>query len=321
MIELKPTRYACKADLAYYFKKKDLLGGLSELEKLELRKNIGAEGSNDVSTISEITYELLNNLILSKKLIPGKRYIIKDFQTIYSSNVFNNNVPVSWGHNNSDNPSKILSITVTAVTESRLDPRVIINDELTKSWHIEYDPEQKTLPDNIKTKGSIVYLKDDNNNSAYYDFKNIKFRRTKNALKDTNLIISSSYIDLFTFSNIDNGIVTDSSEYDMIRTNILKTGCFNNVFIGDFYNNVFDEDCRDNTFIRGAHDNTFKWNTFNNIFNEAVCYTEGSLYNKFVKIGNTDFSMTINKTIHKVNEATILSYLDPITYAHQIIIL
>jgi hypothetical protein len=29
--------------------------------------------------------------------------------------------------------------------------------------------------------------------------------------------------------------------------------------------------------------------------------------------------MTITKTVHKVNDATIVSYLDPITYAYQII--
>ena len=46
-------------------------------------------------------------------------------------------------------------------------------------WIVEYDYEYETLTDGIKTKGKITYLKDSNNNIAYYDFKNIKSRRTR----------------------------------------------------------------------------------------------------------------------------------------------
>ena len=91
--------------------------------------------------------------------------------------------------------------------------------------------------------------------------------------------------------------------------------------LGDTFNNIFEQDCKGNMFIRGCHDSIIMWNSVNNVFNENVCYTTGSIYNKFIPIGNTDLSMTINKMIHKVNDATILSFLDPITYAQQIIIL
>ena len=40
---------------------------------------------------------------------------------------------------------------------------------------------------------------------------------------------------------------------------------------------------------------------------------------KIFPIGETVLSTTISKTIHKVNEATIISFLDPITYAYQVI--
>jgi hypothetical protein len=63
------------------------------------------------------------------------------------------------------------------------------------------------------------------------------------------------------------------------------------------------------------------WNTYNNMFHENVAYTSGSIYNKVSPIGNTIFSTSISKTIHKVNDATILSFLDPITYSYQVIIL
>ena len=57
------------------------------------------------------------------------------------------------------------------------------------------------------------------------------------------------------------------------------------------------------------------------MFHETVAYTTGSIYNKVSPIGNTNFSTSISKTIHKVNDATILSFLDPITYSYQVIIL
>nr|DAK03710.1 MAG TPA: hypothetical protein [Bacteriophage sp.] len=52
-----------------------------------------------------------------------------------------------------------------------------------------------------------------------------------------------------------------------------------------------------------------------------MCYTSGSIYNKIFLIGDTSLSTSITKTIQKVNEATIISFLDPITYAYQIIII
>lgn len=321
----KGRQYACKSDLNKYFKKSELLGGLTGLEKAQLRLNIGIIDGNtpgDITSVMEIMYSAFYDLILTNQLIPGKRYLIKDFQTIYSSNVYDNNGKrITWGINNSVNPSPIQQIVVSAVTSSRIDPRIIINDNNTKDWHIEYDPTKETLDDGVTTKGKITYLKDSNNNSAFYDFKNIKFRRTSLELSNTNFPISTSFIDLFTFSDTEKGVVEDSSYYHNTKNNTLKEGCYNNILLGDTYNNVFEEDCKNNMFIRGCHDSTIKWNSVNNTFNENVCFVEGSIYNKFIKIGNTDFSTTINKTINKVNDATLLAFLDPITYAQQIIII
>jgi hypothetical protein len=44
-------------------------------------------------------------------------------------------------------------------------------------WTVEYNVNSEVLPDTTKTKGKITYLKDDNNNSAYYDFKNVRYIR------------------------------------------------------------------------------------------------------------------------------------------------
>lgn len=83
-------RYACMSDLNNYFKKADLLKGLSEAEKVQLRSNIGImnyTGEGGQSTPVEITYSALYDLIFHSNLVVGARYVITDFQTIYTSNL------------------------------------------------------------------------------------------------------------------------------------------------------------------------------------------------------------------------------------------
>lgn len=313
------TRWACLSDLNNYFKKKDLLSGLTELEQKQLRLNIGVTdytGEGGQPAPLEVTYAVLTDTITRNELITGARYLISDFQTIYTSNVTNTlGQKVTWG--TTINPSPIWGLIVTAVSNNRLDPRVIINDTI--GWVIEYDVTQETLEDGVNTKGKITYLRDNHFNSAYYDFKNIKFRRTSTELNNTNLNIGAAYGDFYTFSDITDGIITDSSELHNTKHNRLDQGCTNNIFLGDTYDNILEADCNGNTFLRGCHDTTLKWNSVNNMFNENVCYMNGSLYNKVFSIGDTSLSMTITKTIHKVNDTTIISFLDPITYAYQII--
>ena len=322
-IDRNTSRYACIHDLNNYFKIKDLLGGLTDLEQSQLRKNIGIvdyAGEGGQAKPIDITYNSLCDSIVSKSLITGARYIITDFQTIYSSNVTNNaGQKITWGTTTSSNPSPIWKLIVTAVSNNRLDPRVLIDNINTKDWVIEYDVTKETLEDGISNKGKITYLRDNNYNSACYDFKNIKFRRTAEDLDNTNLNLGTAYGDFYTFSDLTSGIITDSSELHNTKHNTLKQGCINNIFLGDTYDNILESDCKGNTFLRGCHDTTLRWNSVNNMFNENVCYMEGSLYNKVFPIGDTSLSMTITKTIHKVNDSTIISFLDPMTYAYQII--
>lgn len=309
-------RFACLHDLNNYFKKKDLLSGLTELEQARLRLNIGIlDPSTDDSLISRVTYATFNDMRVKQILTPGKKYVITDYQTIYSSNVIVNRVPVSWGTDNSDNPSQVYELLVTAISTSEIDRNVIaLNKD--RNWEITYDPELKVLADGVTTKGTILSLKDSNNNKCFYDFKNVKSRFYKSELKN---LITSAHIDLYTFSEISNNTAIDSSNYDSVRNNAIQEGSFENVFIGDAYNNVIYSDCSDNLFMKGAHDNIFTWNTVNNKFEEEVCYLNGSMANKTILAGNIELASSITKTIHKVNEATIVSYLDPITYSYQII--
>lgn len=309
-------RFACLHDLNNYFKKKDLLSGLTELEQARLRLNIGIlDPSTDDSLISQVTYATFNDMRIKQMLIPGKKYVITDYQTIYSSNVIINNVPVSWGTDNSENPSKIYELLVTAISASEIDRNVIaLNKD--RQLEITYDPEKHYLPDGIETKGIITSMKDSHNNKCSYDFKNVKTRIYKTDLKN---LITSSHIDLYTFSEISNNSAIETSEFGSVCNNTIEENSFNNVFIGDTYNNIIYSDCSNNLFIKGAHDNIFTWNTVNNKFEEEVCYLNGSMANKTILAGNIELASSITKTVHKVNEATIVSYLDPITYSYQII--
>ena len=312
-------RYACMSDLNNYFKKADLLKGLSEAEKVQLRSNIGImnyNGEGGQSTPVEITYSALYDLILHSNLVVGARYVITDFQTIYTSNLVSRD---SWGTTSSINPSTIYQMVVIANTNTQLDRRAFILSH--PKWVVEYDVTREILPDDVLTKGKIVYLKDENGNSAYYDFKNIKFRRTQAQLAQSNLYISSPYIDLYTFSDVQNEAAIENSSIATTKYNVLDKDCWNNVFIGDTYNNFIGSASKNNTFLRGCNDCNILWGTVNNMFNESVSYLTGSIYNKTTPIGNTTLSTSITKTVHKVNETTIVSFLDPITYAYQVITL
>ena len=318
-------RIACLSDLEKYFSKSGLLGGLTDLEQIQLRTNIGIlnyTGEGGQSEVVSITYSALYDLYTRGQLVVGARYVITDFQTIYSSNVLNNlGKKITWGINGSEHVSPIYSIVVIANTNNRLDPRILVLTPEGLNWKVEYDITQETLNDGSKTKGRITYLKDENNNSAYFDFKNILFRRTSLTLNNSSLAINGNYIDLYTFSRVVNNSVSENSSNELVKYNEIKEDCWNNVFLGSVYNNRIESNCQNNTFLNGCHDSLINWNSVNCLFNENICYLTGSIYNKYIEVGNTTLSTAISKTIHKVNDETIVSYLDPITYAYQIIIL
>lgn len=309
-------RYACTDDLANYFKKSELLGGLTSLEQEQVRRNLGIQDyEGEREGYVQTTYANLWDKVKRNQLIPGVIYAINDYQTIYSSNIYNNaGQRITWGGD--INPSQIYTLLVRAISSNQLDNRVTIQD---KTWEVEYDITRVTLEDGIQNKGTITYLRDSNGNSAFYDFKNVRFRWTKEELNQAGIQVQSNK-DLYTFSEIINGEVYDSSELHNTKFNVICEGCTNNIFIGDTYYNIIEPDCKDNIFAKGLHDCTIKWNTTNNRFNEPVTYLTGSIYNKKFETGNTVLSTAITKTIQKVNEATIVSFLDPITYTYQVIL-
>ena len=306
------------SDLEGYFKKRDLLGGLNKDEQRWVRDNLGIinyVGEGGQLAPLEITHEALLLMVANKQIIVGGRYIITDFRTIYSSEVLNTNgLKITWGID--VNPSPITPLLVIGETSNSFDSKAVA---LGKDWEIEYDVTKIALPDGKYTKGRITWMRDANGNSAFYDFKNVKFRRTNFNLSSITGINS---LDMYTFSNIVGDQAVDISDSESVEYNELKQNSWNNVFIGTTKNNIFEAELRNNTFFNGCYNSHLLWNTMGNNFKESVAYTTGSISN-YTSLGKTNsaFSTQISKNIHVVNNNTILTFLDDITYSQQIVIL
>lgn len=302
------TRWACSEDLKNYFRIKDLLGGLTELQKSVLRANIGittSEGGQQAPT--EISHAEIIHLLKTSSLVTGARYLIQDFRTLYT---IDNTV---YGGSDSELPSESWNLLVTAIDTNKLDSRIVIKEH--PDYIAEYDVTPETLVGGATTKGKITYLKDTNNNSAYYDFKNIRFKRTyTKASKEVTRY-------LYTFSNITNDVVSDSSNSEMVHDNSFAEQCYDNVFIGDTYYNNFSPKCYGNSFYSGCNDVTLKWESINNSFYERVVDMTGTIASKTILPGNNVLSSTITKYVHNVNETCVVTYFDPDTYAQQIVLI
>lgn len=317
------NRHVCLKDLDNYLKKAEYLGGYTPTEQKQVRKNIGAIGEADLASyITEtkfipLTHAELVDLIKDNKLEIGQVYAITDFQTIYESNVQNNvGQYITWGLDN--NPSEVCTIMTIALSVNTLLNRVVIvSDKYPNSykWIVEYDYEPEVLQDGVSTKGKITYLKDTNNNVAYYDFKNVKSRRSRIQLNELGINITQDYLDLYTFNTQD---FNEASETYNVYNNHLGSGSNNNVFIGnDCYNNVFEDGFRNNTFVSSCHNNRFQFDTYNNVFKYPVIYLTGSFNN--LKFINNDYtSMDVNKQISKINRSYVISYLDSDTLTLQV---
>lgn len=316
------NRHVCFGDLENYLRRDSYLDKYSPLEQKQIRKNIGAIGESELASYitkercTYLTHEELVDLVHNDGLGIGQIYAITDFQTIYQSNVqVSPGIYQTWGLD--INPSKVYTILTIALSHNKLFSRVIIDSQdydKSGKWIVEYDYEPEILSDGVSTKGKITYLKDTNNNVAYYDFKNIKSRRSKSSLQELGINIDSDYLDLYTFNtqNFD-----EASESFNVYNNYFESGAKDNVFIGnECYNNVFEGGFRNNTFASSCHSNQFQFDTFNNTFKSPVIYLTGSFNNrKFVD--NEYTSLDIDKQISKVDEGYVLAYLDPDTLTLQ----
>lgn len=306
-------RHVCFKDLENYVRKDDYFENYTDVEKQAIRTNLGIASSTGVI---EGSYNEIKQLVLSNQLLLQNKYVVTDFQTIYTSNTGE-----TWGLN--INPSKVYSVILTPTSSNTFDPRVsLLYEGMPLNWEVRYDFNEESLPDGTTTKGKITYLKDQNNNSAYYDFKNYKFRVNLKSSDIQGLPFDVS-LNVFTFSKLQGMQVVDNSDDESVYNNQFDEDCWNNVFVGATSNNHFYGGFKNNLFAKGCEYNKFEWNMTNNKFTEKVSYTQGSVKNAIVNTTNYDSSVSKEFRMLQVSNTSepvfVVTYFDGDTLTTQVI--
>lgn len=303
-------RHVCFKDLEHYFKKDEYFGDLSEDEIKLIQKNLGIinkeedpsqDSYNPTVIISD--YDSIYNLTQNAGLKVGYVYIINDYSTIY----IDKRGEVHSGEE--------FYLILNPSSTSTFDKRVALRPKehsTTQSlrWIVEYDITPVTFQDGSRSKGTITYLKDQNNNSAYYDFKNIKFLLTVEELSQgPKTYTEDQYV--YTF-DIDGQDASNS----ISRNNHLEQGVTRTVFLNEAQNNTLAADCHDNIFFGQALNNTFDYGTYNNVFKTNIQKCRGSVHDKVLA---ENVSMSCPKEFNILNDKQVLVYLDSETQTFQFI--
>lgn len=299
-------RYVCLKDLENYIKRDEYFSDFSDEEKAIIKKNLGITTSGEFSEYDPIvhllTYDTVLQLKKSEELKVGHVYVIQDFQTIYSDG--------------SDGvmKGKTYWLFLHPTSKTTFDPRVGIfcpedsNNNCSK-WTVEYDITRSEVATGEYNKGTITYLKDQNNNEAFYDFKNIKFKKTLDELKDfPKTYTKDTYF--YTFDN--DGL--DGSEHGW-KNNRLGKGAIRNIFLNDAENTSIESDCHDNVFAGGCINSRFGYGTFKNIFKDTVYNCIGVLNN--AKVGHETNGFNY-KRIDDFSDKYAITYLDKDTETFQV---
>ena len=299
-------RHVCLKDLENYIKRNEYFSDFSDEEKAIIKKNLGITTSGEFSEYDPIvhllTYDTVLQLKESEELKVGHVYVIQDFQTIYSDG--------------SDGvmKGKTYWLFLHPTSKSTFDPRVGIfcpedsNNNCSK-WTVEYDIARSEVATGEYNKGTITYLKDQNNNEAFYDFKNIKFKKTLDELKDfPKTYTKDTYF--YTFDN--DGL--EGSEHGW-KNNRLGRGAIRNIFLNDTENTSIESDCHDNVFAGGCINSRFGYGTFKNIFKDTVYNCIGVLND--AKVGHETNGFNY-KRIDDFSDKYAITYLDKDTETFQV---
>lgn len=299
-------RHVCLKDLENYIKRDEYFSDFSDEEKAIIKKNLGITTSGEFSEYDPIvhllTYDTVLQLKESEELKVGHVYVIQDFQTIYSDG------------SNGVMKGKTYWLFLHPTSNTTFDPRVGIfcpedsNNNCSK-WTVEYDIARSEVATGEYNKGTITYLKDQNNNEAFYDFKNIKFKKTLDELKDfPKTYTKDTYF--YTFDN--DGL--DGSEHGW-KNNRLGKGAIRNIFLNDTENTSIESDCHDNVFTGGCINSRFGYGTFKNIFKDTVYNCIGVLNN--AKVGHETNGFNY-KRIDDFSDKYAITYLDKDTETFQV---
>lgn len=288
-------KHVCFKDLENYIKRDTYFSDFTDAEKELIKKNLG------IGTFCG-TYDEIYNLIQNNSLDLDCVYVMNDFRSIYLD--IDNNVCGTDDHI----PSNVYTMVLFPNSSHSFDRRVSFIQK--PSWIIEYDITKEKLNDSVSTKGKILYLKDNNNNYAYYDFKNIKFKKTVDELsKGPDTYLSDTYLYTFDHSG------QDASELNC-KNNHLEQGVTRSVFLGDIQNTTLSSDCHDNIFFGDCTNSYFGYGTYNNYFIKNVVNCSGSVNGK--EINNYTYYQCPKEFV-SLNNIQYLKYLDQETQTIQLI--
>lgn len=304
-------RHVCLKDLKHYFKKDDYFGDLSKDEIALIQKNLGitttTSDDKDYNPVVIVgTYEQILNQAQTNSLKIGYVYVISDFRSIYLDK--ENNI---LGINNI--PSEEYQIYLNPSSTGTFDKRVTLkskSNSLSNSlkWEVEYDITQETFSNGSSSKGRITYLKDENNNSAYYDFKNIRFLKK---LSELNKGAVSYNNDMY-FYTFDDGNGNDSSS--KCKNNHLEKGVIRTVFLGNAQNVYIDADAHDNIFFKNVENCHLGFGFYNNFVIDNMKNCNGSVHNCTL---SEIISMSCPKKFDILNDKQVIAYLDSQTQTYQ----
>lgn len=250
------------------------------------------EISENSTSLKEITYSDLVNLVDTNSLIPGKCYRITDYVTTVA------------GLDLVKSANHPFDIIVTAISSNELseDAKAILHegDEYfakckLNSWELKYcldnDTNRFTWADTENGKGVIWYMKDESDNSAYYDFKGVQVREKKDS-NDWYYTFSVYYTDT-------------QEDFSVAKYNYNGKGCINNII--DIQHLAYDKvTINYNTIIADARPTDGEIDVEN--------YNWRSIYNH---IGKNCSHIKINKAAMNNHFGSHCSYIT-FTYASNV---
>jgi hypothetical protein len=163
---------------------------------------------------------------------------------------------------------------------------------------------------NEEGKGVIYYMKDENNNEAPYDFKNILFngKYTFNyningvnydgSVKYPSVCRNNIIGEFMSLKKIQlpNNVFNNTSEKSTCMNNVFSAGCYNNTLGDSCYNNRFGYNCYGNTLGNYSINNSLGNYSNNNRFGVS-CYdnTLGN-YNNGNVFGDNCYDNTLGES-------------------------
>lgn len=290
-------RHVCLADLENYIRKDSYFADFTDEELAIIRKNLGIDNQGD-NSIVEGTYESIYNIAVNKGLDLHTTYIINNFRTLYYEN---NRVCGTDDYI----PSMEYHIILTPSSSSTFDKRVSlfsIEDKDASGYIVEYDITPQTFLSGSTDMGRITYLRDQKNNSAYFDFKNKKILVSKIKLNEAGL----SYTEDTWFRTFNN---------NLSRNCTLGPECTGNVFLNAAINVSLGAECKYNLFCSRITDCTFNTGTNNNIFKSFTQACKGAVSDKII----SDVASTaITKYFDESSGDCVIIYFDHDTQTYQV---